>query len=533
MIGRLINGRLIHSRLINGVTLGAVLLGSTALSDGALARTPVSQSVVVPLPPVPTGNAPRQILDKPLGPSDAGTQMIHPGMAVVPDWWQGFGSPALNDLVARALAANTDIAVAKARLAQAQAQVGVVRGGLLPQVDAGLTSERQRLSRTLSTPLTNPYPQVFSLHTAQVSVSYSPDLFGGSAARLRSAKAAAAVAQAQEQAIRNLVAGQVVLAVIQDAAYNAEIAATRDAIDSNLQVLALLHQREKLGAVGHADVAAQTAAIAAIEGALPPLMRQRGANLAALSVLLGLAPGSPIEKLPGLDDFALPGDLPLTMPADLLTTRPDVAGAAAALEGAAADVKVAMVARLPQINLSASFGGIAEDFSKMFSSGNPFWTLIGGIAAPVFHGGALKRQQESAEHALEAAKASYKGTALQAFADVSNALTALSTDATALGIAERGNDAASQSLTFARRQLELGGVGTLAVLNASATAQTARAQLVAARAARLSDTVGLFTALGGGLRQPATPDRGQADAAGGVPLPPPLSNEQPVDLPGH
>jgi outer membrane protein TolC len=168
----------------------------------------------------------------------------------------------------------------------------------------------------------------------------------------------------------------------------------------------------------------------------------------------------------------------------------------------------------------------------MFSSGNPFWTLLGGIAAPVFHGGALKRQQQSAEHALEAAKASYKGTALQAFADVSNALTALSTDATALGIAERGNDAASQSLTFARRQLELGGVGTLAVLNASATAQTARAQLVAARAAPVGYGGPVHRA-GRGFA-PACHARSGAGRCGRrCPLPPPLSNEQPVDLPGH
>jgi outer membrane protein TolC len=107
------------------------------------------------------------------------------------------------------------------------------------------------------------------------------------------------VAQAQEQAIRNLVAGQVVLAVIQDAAYNAEIAATRDAIDSNLQVLALLHQREKLGAVGHADVAAQTAAIAAIEGALPRSCASAGPIWRRCRSCLGWRRGRPSKSCRG------------------------------------------------------------------------------------------------------------------------------------------------------------------------------------------------------------------------------------------
>lgn len=512
--------------LVTSLTLASLLLGGTALAHPQ-APAPVAASVAVPLPPAPTGYAPGRVVERPLGSADTAQQQIHPGLAVAPDWWRAFNSPALDALVSRALAANTQVAAAQARLRQAQALVGVARGGVLPQVDAGLTSERQRLSGSLSTPLANPDPQVFSLHTAQVSVTYAPDLFGGGAARIRSARAQAAVAAAQADGMRNLVAGQVVLAVIANAALNAEIAATQEAVDSNLQVLDLLRQREKLGAVGHADVAAQTAATAAVEGALPPLLRQRGANWAALSVLLGQAAGTPLsdQPLPSLDDLTLPAELPLTLSADLLATRPDVAAAAATLEGAAADVKVAMAARLPQLTLSASAGGTAEDFGRMFASGNPFWQLLGGLAAPIFHGGALKRQAQASKNALDAAKDDYKGTALQAFADVSNALTALGTDATALGVAQHGNDAASQSLAFARRQLELGSVGTLAVLNASATAQTARASYVAARAARLSDTVALFTALGGGIRPaPSHPD--QADAA--LPLPPPLSDSLPT-----
>lgn len=518
--------RISRNALAQGVAIGALMLSGAA---AAKAPPPVSASVDVPLPPSVTGNAPARILDAPMAPGDTAPQMIRPGAAVAKDWWHAFGSPALDALVERALAANTDVKAAQARLAQAQALVGATRGGLLPQVDAGLTSERQRLSQTLSTPLSNPDPQVFSLHTAQVSVSYAPDLFGGGAARLRSAKAAAAVAEAQAQGIRNLVAGNVVLAVIQNAALNAEIAATREAVDNNLQVLTLLHTREKLGAVGHADVAAQTAAVAAIEGQMPPLLRQRGVNLAALSVLLAQAPGAPLEsapgqpagQLPGLDDLTLPADLPVALPADLLAVRPDVAASAATLEGAAADVKVAMAARLPQITLSAAAGGTAEDFGRMFANGNPFWQILGGLVAPLFHGGTLKKQEQAAKDALEAAKAEYKGTALQAFADVSNALTALATDATALNVAEHGNQAASQSLGFTRRQLELGSVGTLAVLNASATAQTARAQFVAARAARLTDTVALFTALGGGIRASAVrPDA----ASAAVSLPAPLSD---------
>jgi outer membrane protein TolC len=110
----------------------------------------------------------------------------------------------------------------------------------------------------------------------------------------------------------------------------------------------------------------------------------------------------------------LPADLPLTLPAELVRQRPDVAAAAGALDVAAANVRAAIAARLPQITLSASAGGNATDFAQMFANGNPFWAAIGAISTPIFHGGTLLKQQRAARDALEGAKAAYKGTALQA-----------------------------------------------------------------------------------------------------------------------
>ena len=147
----------------------------------------------------------------------------------------------------------------------------------------------------------------------------------------------------------------------------------------------------------------------------------------------------------------------------------------------------------------ATAGGEATNFANLFASGNPFWTLLGGITQPIFHGGALKHQQKAAEAALEGAKAQYRSAALQAFADVDDAMSGLKTDADALDAASRANDAATQNLIFSRRQLELGGVGTLGLLNASAAAAQASSQLLQAQSARYSDTVALFQALGGGV----------------------------------
>lgn len=426
-------------------------------------------------------------------------QQVVPGDVVQADWWRQFGSPALDALVDRALAANTDLASAEATLRQAQEQARATFGGTLPQVDASLQSQRVQTSRTLSPVLNDPDNYLYSLHTAQVQVSYPLDLFGGGRNKVRSARAQAEVAADRLAAAHTTVITNLVSAAIQQAALAAQVSAAQDSIRSNRDVLGLLQRRQQLGDIGLADVAAQQAALATAEGALPPLVRQLQHQRGLIAMLIGVAPGSPLPPLPALDDFTLPETIPVGLPAAIVAGRPDVRAAEAQMRGAGADVGAAIAARLPNITLSANVGGLATDFASMFASGNPFWSLIGGVAQPIFHGGQLLHQQKAAEAALDGAKAQYRGAVLQAFADVADALTALRTDAEALDAATRASTSASQSLLFTRRQLELGGVGTLALLNASSTNAQAQAQLVQARAGRLADTAALFQAVGGGV----------------------------------
>lgn len=197
--------------------------------------------------------------------------------------------------------------------------------------------------------------------------------------------------------------------------------------------------------------------------------------------------------------------MPVGLPAQIVAGRPDVRAAEAQMRGAGADLGVAIAARLPNILLTATGGSTAVDFGGLFASGNPFWALLGGVTQPIFHAGALRGQQRAAEAALDSAKAQYRSAALQAFADVADSLSGLRTDATALDAATRANDAATQNLRFTRRQLTLGGVGTLTVFNATAASAQATALLIQARAARMADTVALYQAVGGGVMTSDTP----------------------------
>lgn len=166
------------------------------------------------------------------------------------------------------------------------------------------------------------------------------------------------------------------------------------------------------------------------------------------------------------------------------------------MRGAAADVGSAIAARLPSITLSGNAGGSATRFLDMFQNGNPFFSIIGGITQPIFHAGQLKHQQRAAEAALDEAKAQYRATALQAFLDVDDAIAGLRTDAEALDAAARADAAASRTLAMTRRQVELGALGTLQLLNAASAASQASVQLVQAKSARLADSVALYLASG-------------------------------------
>jgi NodT family efflux transporter outer membrane factor (OMF) lipoprotein len=445
--------------------------------------TPISLAPVVP--------------SSTIAPTSGPAQQLQADAQAAPDWWKQFGSPALDALVDRALAANNDLANADAALRQARELGASASGASLPQIDASYQAQRIRTSRTLSNPLPNPDTYLYSLHTAQLTVAYPLDLFGGQRNKVKSARAAAEVAADKRDAARLTLIANVVAGVIQQASLRAQIGAAQDTIVNNRDILTLLRKRQAIGDIGAADVASQQTALATAEAALPPLQKQLDHQNGQLAILIGIAPGSALPSLPALDELNLPPSLPLSLPAAIVANRPDVRAADAQMRGAGADVGTAIAARLPNITLSATWGGEATAFADMFASGNPFWSLIGGVTQPIFHGGQLLHQQHAAEAALDGAKAQYRSAVLQAFGDVNDALSGLRTDADTLDATTRAVTAADQNLLFTRRQLALGSVGTLALLNASASDAQARAQQIQAKAARLGDTVALIQAIGG------------------------------------
>ena len=423
------------------------------------------------------------------------SQRLAEGQEISAQWWTMFGSSALNELVEAALKANPDLQSADAALRVAQENLAAARGGFFPSVDAQGTSTRQKTAEVIASPLASG-DLLYSLHTAQVTVSYAPDIFGGLRRQVEATAAEAEAARFQREAAYLTLTSNVVAAAIQEAALRAQINATHEAIMSASKLLDAVRKQRQAGQLGAADVAAQESA--QIEATLPPLEKQLAQQRDLITVLAGRFPSEEIAQRFDLESLRLPGELPLSVPSRLVEQRPDIRAAEAQLHAASAQVGVATAARLPSITLSANLGSTALTLSKLFTSGTGFWGLTGGIAQPIFRGGTLMHQQRAAEAAYDQAASQYRSTVLTAFQNVADTLHAISADAKALQTANRAEEAARKSLTIAQRQWTLGLIAYPAVLQAEQAYQQALVNVAQARAGRLADSVALLQALGGG-----------------------------------
>jgi NodT family efflux transporter outer membrane factor (OMF) lipoprotein len=455
-----------------------------------------------PLPPVTAA------ADVPGG--DA--QRFIEGQDVAFDWWRAFDSPALNSLVEQALRANPTVAAAQAALRQGQEQVYAQRGYFYPSVAADYAFERQKLpGNTASTsapgvqgngqnlvPSGPAQPLIYNYHTAELTVGYTPDVFGSNRRKVESLAAQAQMQRFELEATYVTLAANVVAAAIQEASLRAQLTATGEIIDYNERSLQVVLDRYQQGYAMAVEVAAQQAQLAQVRALLPPLHKQFEQTRDLLRALVGKLPNQELEQTFELSSLTLPRELPLSLPAKIIEQRPDVRAAAEQLHAANAQVGVAIAAMLPQFSISGAAGGSANEFAWMFRDGGPFWNLIGGVAQPLFAGGTLLHGKRAADQALRQAGAQYQQAVLTAYQNVADTLHAMLADADELAAAHAAERAAKVALDLTREQMQDGFTDYLAELAAESAYQQAFLNLVQAQATRFGDTAALYQALGGG-----------------------------------
>ena len=403
-------------------------------------------------------------------------------------WWTAFGDPVLDELVDRALDANTDLEVAAARVRQARASLRGAQAGYWPTLGAGLAASTRESAPTL--------------FDASLDASYEVDLFGGVRRSVTASRADLAATEASREGVRTTVAAEVALAYFDLRLAQRRLEIARANLASQDETLQIVEWRVLAGLVDGLDQE-QARRLRAQTAAAVPLVEQ---SLVAAENRLAVLLDRPASALRADTALQTAGVVPLAslpavgVPAETLRRRPDVIAAEQSLVAEIARVGVREADLYPALRLSGSLGGSGSSVGDAVS--DPVAALVASLAAPLFEGGRRRAALESQRAAADAALASYRGVVLAAVAETENALIAV--DAAARREAELivAEVAARNAAQIARGQYQAGLIDFQTLLDAERSLLTTEDSRAAARADRATATVRLFKALGGGWDAP-------------------------------
>jgi outer membrane protein, multidrug efflux system len=415
------------------------------------------------------------------------------------DWWRGFGSNQLDELIAQAEAANYDLAAAIARVREADAQARIAGAALLPSVGATAGLTRQRTNPSALSGRVR-FPPDTTLVNPAITASYEFDFWGKNRASLEAAKASALASRYDEQVVELTVVTAVATTYFQILELRDRLTVAQSNIAAAQELLSALQAEQAAGTETVLDVVQQKTALATLKAQVPPLTQQLQQSLDALAILIGHSPEALKQPSGTLSDLSVPLVAP-GLPSELLARRPDIAEAEAQLMAANADIKVARAAFFPSISLTAE-GGIASlALAGITGPAGAVYAVTAGVTQSIFSGGALRGQLEYSQARYDELLQNYRKAVISAFSDVEDALIA--TQQTAL-LVQREEDTvaeARKAYAIATAQLQAGTVDLQTVLNTENALFPAEDSLAQSRFAHLQATVSLFKALGGGWEQ--------------------------------
>jgi len=404
-------------------------------------------------------------------------------------WWQAFQDPDLDQLQEAAAKANQDIAIAEAHYRQAAASVDQERAAFFPTVaaSAGVTRSANGTNGLKLPPAT--------LHQAQVSASWVPDLWGSvrrgmEAAHANEASSAALLANAVLSLQSELATDYFSLRVADE-----QQRLLDEAVRAYQHSLDLTLSRYRGGVAAQSDVAQARAQLEATKAQAIDVGIGRGQMEHAIAVLLGKTP----------EEFSIPPRpfvlrvpaVPAQLPAALLQRRPDVASAERLAAAANAQIGVAQAAYFPSLTLSASGGYRAPSGANLLTSPFRFWSLGPTLAETLFDAGARSAVKQENIAAYDAAAATYRKTVLAALQNVEDELLALRLLAQESVVEDGAVAAAEETLRLTNNQYKAGTVSYLNVIVAQTTALNDHVTALNIRSRQLAATVQLFAGLGG------------------------------------
>lgn len=415
---------------------------------------------------------------------------------VAPRWWLAWGDPVLSDLIARALQGHPDLALARARVARAQALAGGRAALAEPQVTLSVDLAMQRYTENGMVP-GSIAGDTRSTGTLRAGLGWSPDWFGQLAIDQASAWGQARAAQADGAQAGIGLSAQITRLYVALAALCDQRDLARTQLQRQQQVVDLLRRRVDAGLDSQVDLAAADAVRLDIAAQQEALDERAGLARRQLAVLSGQLPDALQSLVPGLQRLPL-DPVPDGLGADLLGRRPDVVAARWRVESATQDVALAHTQFYPNVNLGAFIGLNALGVGRLLQAGSLEAALTPALRLPLFDGGRLRQQLGARQAELDAAIAQYNQRVQEAAREAGDTL--LSEQSLQRQAREQAGTLAGtqHTLQLARQRFDAGLGNYLAVLQAEAPVLEQRRKAIELRARQLDNRVLLMHALGGG-----------------------------------
>jgi len=410
-------------------------------------------------------------------------------------WWEQFQDPALNELIATALADNLDVKTAAARVEQFRGQFVTTRSQLFPQVAAGIDAQRQRVPLG-TTELPPGVGSVFNQYQATLSASWEIDFFGKLRRQTEAARANLLASEEGRRATILTLVASVASSYVNLLSLDRQLDIAKSTVASRASSVSVFQLRFTGGEVSQMELAQSQSEYQASLASIPQIELQIAQQEDALSILLGHNP-EVIVRDRELDDLALPA-VPAGLPSELLERRPDLRQAEQDLIAANALIGAARALYFPSISLTGLFGSASGQFSSLFTGPARVWSYAGAVTLPIFTAGSIGGQVKQAEAQQQQALFQYQKAIQVAFQEVADALISLQKTREQLVVQGNQVDALRTYARLARLRFEGGYTSYIEVLDAERSLFNAQLSYAQTQGTVFTSTVSLYKAMGGG-----------------------------------
>lgn len=418
-------------------------------------------------------------------------QQVGPAAAPEAQWWRSFGDDRLNWLVNQALQHNSDILIARSRVDQYRAELRAAQGDNFPMLSAGVAATHQR---ALSAATGQPYES--AVFQGLLQANYEVDLWGSRSNSIRAAEATLAAQRAAASAAELTVASSVASGYLSLCALDEQLRVTEATLETRQNSLNLAQRQFETGYTSRLEWMQAASEYQTAKAQIPQLQHQIAQQENALSILVGMNPRQ-IARSSQFDQLR-PHALPALLPSQLLNRRPDIVQAQRLLLASDASLAAAQAQLLPSLNLTAS--GTLQSSQLHDLLDNPFrlWSIGGSVLAPLLNREALTAQVDVAMASRNQALYGYERVVRNAFAEVDNALDAITRSQQQLTELQAQERYVAEAWRIARNRYQNGYASYLDELDAQRTLFSTQLNIVAVKNTLLLAQIDLYRALGGG-----------------------------------